>query len=245
QMRRQFPAETLRELADSIRQHGILQPILVRRLLQGYELIAGERRWRAARMAGLERIPAIVRQEPEAEDSLLLGLIENLQREDLNPIEEAQGIQRLIEQFGLTHEEAATRLGKHRVAISQALRLLNGCPALISATAAGAVSAGHARALVGLPSPEAQEQGLKAVLARQLSVRQTERWVREYNPPRPQLRPAAEPDSEDPLADLRRRLEQKFGPRVSLRGNATRGRLTIPYGSAQDLEDLAARLLGS
>ncbi|MBO0687691.1 MAG: ParB/RepB/Spo0J family partition protein [Candidatus Dormibacteraeota bacterium] len=243
QMRRQFPAETLRELADSIRQHGILQPILVRRQPQGYELIAGERRWRAARMAGLERIPAIVRQEPEAEDGLLLGLIENLQREDLNPIEEAQGIQRLIEQFGLTHEEAAARLGKHRVAISQALRLLNGCPALVSATAAGAVSAGHARALVGLPSPEAQEQGLKAVLGRQLSVRQTERWVREYHPPRLQRRPAAEPDTEDPLAGLRRRLEERFGRKASVRGTASRGQLTIPYRSAQDLEDLAARLL--
>jgi len=175
QMRKHFPAESLRELADSIRQHGVLQPILVRRLPDGYELIAGERRWRAARLAGVERVPAIIRHEADAEDSLLLGLIENLQREDLDPIEEARGIRRLIDQFGLTHEDAAARLGKHRVAVTQALRLLNACPAVVSATAAAAITAGHARALVGLPSSEAQEQGLKVVLARHLSVRATAR----------------------------------------------------------------------
>src|SRR5919197_3136129 len=177
QMRRRFPADSTRELAESIRAHGVLQPILVRRTPDGYQLIAGERRLRAAKQAGLERIPAIVREAVRDEDSLLLGLVENLQREDLDPIEEARGIQRLIEQFGLTHEEAAGRLGRHRVAISQSLRLLQGCPALVSATAAGAFTAGHARALVGLPTREAQERGLRVVLARQLSVRQTERWV--------------------------------------------------------------------
>jgi ParB family transcriptional regulator, chromosome partitioning protein len=246
QMRRQFPAEALRELADSIRQHGILQPILVRRLPQGYELIAGERRWRAARMAGLERIPAIVRQQPAAEDGLLLGLIENLQREDLNPIEEAQGIRRLIEQFGLTHEEAAARLGKHRVAISQALRLLNGCPAVVSATTAGAITAGHARALVGLPTPEAQEQGLKAVLGRQLSVRQAERWVREYqpSPPRRRRSAAGEQEPSELLDDLRRRLERRFGRGVAVRGTPTRGQLTISYRTADELGQLAGLLLG-
>src|SRR5215475_9758976 len=189
QTRRQFPAEPLRELADSIRLHGLLQPVLVRRLTDGYELIAGERRWRAARLAGVERVPAIVRHEAETEDSLLLGLIENLQREDLDPIEEARGIKRLIDQFGLTHEEAAARLGKHRVAVTQALRLLSACPAVISATAAGAITAGHARALVGLPSPEAQEQGLKVVLGRHLSVRDIERWVHDYKPAQPKRKP--------------------------------------------------------
>jgi ParB family chromosome partitioning protein len=245
QMRKQFPAEALRELADSIRQHGIIQPILVRRLPEGYELIAGERRWRAARMAGLERIPAIVRHEV-AEESLLLGLIENLQREDLNPIEEAQGIQKLIEQFGLTHEEAATRLGKHRVAVSQALRLLNACPAVISATAAGAVTAGHARALVGLPTHQAQEQGLKAVLGRQLSVRQTERWVRGFNPPKPGRRPASvagATDAADVLATVRERLEERFGEAVSVRGTSSRGEVTIRYASTGELEGLLAVLL--
>jgi ParB family transcriptional regulator, chromosome partitioning protein len=245
QMRKQFPAEALRELADSIRQHGVIQPILVRRLPEGYELIAGERRWRAARMAGLERIPAIVRQDAAVE-SLVLGLIENLQREDLNPIEEAQGIQHLIEQFGLTHEEAAAQLGKHRVAVSQALRLLNGCPALISATAAGAITAGHARALVGLPSPAAQEQGLKAVLGRQLSVRQTERWVREFTPPMPERRPASvaghEEESAGLIAEVRQELEERFGEAVSLRGTSSRGEVSIRYATAGELQELMALL---
>jgi ParB family chromosome partitioning protein len=246
QMRKQFPAEALRELADSIRQHGVIQPILVRRLPDGYELIAGERRWRAARMAGLERIPAIVRQDPAVE-SLVLGLIENLQREDLNPIEEAQGIQHLIERFGLTHEEAATQLGKHRVAVSQALRLLNGCPALISATAAGAITAGHARALVGLPTPAAQEQGLKVVLGRQLSVRQTERWVREFSPPTPERRPAsvaAEDDDENGslMAEVRQELEERFGEAVSLRGTSARGEVSIRYSTPGELQELMALL---
>jgi ParB family chromosome partitioning protein len=246
QMRKQFPAEALRELADSIRQHGIIQPILVRRLPEGYELIAGERRWRAARMAGLERIPAIVRQDG-GEESLVLGLIENLQREDLNPIEEALGIQNLVERFGLTHEEAATRLGKHRVAVSQALRLLTGCSAVISAAAAAAISAGHARALVGLPTPAAQEQGLKAVLGRHLSVRQTEKWVRDFSPPRPPRRPTpiapAEPPEDDFVVDLRQQLEERFGQSISLRGTSSGGEVSIRYGTTDELQELVALLL--
>jgi ParB family chromosome partitioning protein len=248
QMRKHFPAESLRELADSIRQHGVLQPILVRRLPDGYELIAGERRWRAARLAGVDRIPAIVRGETQAEDSLLLGLIENLQREDLDPIEEARGIKRLIDQFGLTHEEAAARLGKNRVAITQALRLLNACPAVLSATAAGAISAGHARALVGLPTPEAQEQGLKVTLARNLSVRETERWVREYQPPEPRSRARRRRRSEEPLdpemADLAERLQQRFGASVSVTGGRSRGQISFHYASVEELQGLVELLLG-
>ena len=253
QMRKHFPAETLRELADSIRQHGVLQPLLVRGLPDGYELIAGERRWRAARLAGVERVPAIVRHEADSEDSLLLGLIENLQREDLDPIEEAHGIKRLIDQFGLTHEEAAARLGKHRVAVTQALRLLNGCPAVLSATAAGAISAGHARALVGLPSSEAQEHGLKVVLGRHLSVRDTERWVHDYKPVRPRRRPAAEPADADAgddgpgdevVAEALERLRERFGGGVSVSGDGARGHVSFRYTSAEELQILLDLLLG-
>jgi ParB family chromosome partitioning protein len=242
QMRRQFREEPLRELAESIKQHGLLQPVLVTRLPEGYRLIAGERRWRAARMAGVERIPAIVRHETGPELSLLLGLIENLQREDLDPIEEARGIQRLIEQFGLTHEETAARLGKNRVAVTQALRLLNGCPAVVSATAAGAISAGHARALVGLRSAEAQEQGLKAVLARHLSVRQTERWVRDFTP-----EDAAQKRKERPKArgmgPVVQQLQDRFGGAVRVTGNRRRGAVTIRYASKEELDNLMAFLL--
>jgi len=247
QTRRQFPAEPLRELADSIRLHGVLQPVLVRRLTDGYELIAGERRWRAARLAGVEHIPAIVRRDAEPQESLLLGLIENLQREDLDPIEEARGIKRLIEQFGLTHEDAAARLGKHRVAVTQALRLLTAGPAVISATSAGAITAGHARALVSLPSPEAQEHGLKVVLGRNLSVRETERWVRDYQPSQPRRRPArsvqAGDEADGDVAQLLALLQQRYGNAVGIAGSRSEGMVTLRYNDAEALDKLVQVLL--
>ena len=233
QVRVRFEAEGMRELAESIREHGLLQPVLVKRIPDGYELIAGERRWRAARMAGLKKVPALIRTEREEGDQLLLGLIENLQRKDLDPIEEAQGIKRLIDQFGLTHEQAAARLGRHRVAVSQSLRLLNSCPALLSATAAGAVSAGHARALVGLPTPAAQEHGLKVVLAKGLSVRQTERWVSSYQPPRPRR---GKPVAAAELGDLAGLLSDRLKAAVSIVGGPAKGRVVIEYTSREELE---------
>ena len=242
QVRTRFEAEPMRELADSIREHGLLQPILVKRVQDGYELIAGERRWRAARMAGLKKIPALIREERDDQDQLLLGLIENLQRKDLDPIEEANGIKRLIEQFGLTHEQAAARLGKHRVAVSQSLRLLSACPALISATQAGAISAGHARALVGLPTPTAQEQGLKVVLAKGLSVRQTERWTAAYRPGAPKADRGRRPDPA--LGGLAGSLAARLRATVSIVGGPAKGRIVIEYTSRQELERIA-ELLGS
>lgn len=240
QVRRRFAADALRDLTDSIRAHGVLQPILVRRAPDGFELIAGERRWRAARQAGLDKVPAIVREAASDNESLLLGLIENLQREDLDPIEEARGIERLIEQFGLTHEEAASRLGRHRVAVSQSLRLLQASPAVMSATAAGAISAGHARALVGLPDAAAQERGLRVVLAKQLSVRQAERWVRTYQPP---AKPRGRAASARATSELAEALREALGTPVTITG-ATRGRLVIEFHSRTQLEAIAARLTG-
>src|SRR2546429_3357474 len=146
QVRSRFEAEPLSELAESIRLHGVLQPILVRKLTDGFELIAGERRWRAARLAGLGQVPAVVRSEAGNDEQLVLGLIENLQRTDLDPIEEARGLRRLIEEFGLTHEEVADRLGKHRVSVTQSLRLLGGCPAVQSAVGSAVISAEIGRA---------------------------------------------------------------------------------------------------
>lgn len=239
QARKRFEADTLLELAESIRQHGVLQPILVRRLSDGYELIAGERRWRAARMAGLKHIPAIVRG-PEQE-ALLLGLVENLQREDLDPIEEARGIKRLIDQFGLTHEEAAARLGKHRVTVTQSLRLLSACPAVISATSAGAISPGHARALAGLPLEE-QERGLKVILGRGLSVRATERWVQEHRPrnlPRARGRPTSLPGA----SELAARLQERFATPVSIRLGPRSAELAFRCRGPQQLAELMERLL--
>ena len=238
QVRSRFDAEPLGELAESIRLHGVLQPLLVRKHADGYELIAGERRWRAARLAGLRAVPAVVRSEAGSDEQLVLGLIENLQRTDLDPIEEARGLRRLIEEFGLTHEEVAQRLGKHRVSVTQALRLLGGCAAVQSAVASGVISAGHARALIALDSQAAQEQGLKVVIAKHLSVRQTENWVRTY---RPRRRRHVESSSD--LRAIAADIESTLGLPVKLTGNLNRGRLELGYSTREELERVCAKLL--
>jgi len=238
QVRTRFDAEPLGELAESIRLHGVLQPLLVIRLQDGYELIAGERRWRAARLAGLTAVPAVVRSASDDDQQLVLGLIENLQRTDLDPIEEARGLQRLTEEFGLTHEEVAQRLGKHRVSVTQSLRLLAACPAVQSAVAAGAITAGHARALVALEAQATQEHGLKVVIARHLSVRQTENWVRTYRP-----RPRARTDSTAELRALAADVESSLGLPIKLTGTINRGKLVLTYSSREELERVCAKLV--
>ena len=237
QVRTRFDSEPLGELAESIRQHGVLQPLLVRRHVDGYELIAGERRWRAARLAGLTSVPAVVRNDTGSDQQLVLGLIENLQRSDLDPIEEARGLQRLTEEFGLTHDDVAQRIGKHRVSVTQSLRLLSACPAVQSAVGAGAISAGHARALVALDSVAAQEHGLKVVVARRLSVRQTENWVRTYRPRRPARGESAE------LRAVAAELEKALGLPIRVRGTANRGKLEIRYSSREELDRVCAKLV--
>lgn len=241
QVRRSFAPEPLRELAESIREHGLLQPVLVRPLPDGYQLIAGERRGRAARLAGQARIPALVRDADAPADRLLLGLIENLQREDLNPLEEAQGIQTLVQRHGLTHEEVAVRLGRNRVSITQTLRLLSAAPAVQSAAAGGLISAGHARALAGLAEPVAQELGLKVVVGRRLSVRQTEAWVKRYSPPR-KLRLV--PPRASALEGLAEELSDRLGLPVRVIGSGRRGRVVISYSTGAELERISARLRG-
>jgi len=238
QVRSRFDAEPMGELAESIRLHGVLQPLLVRKHADGYELIAGERRWRAARLAGLRAVPAVVRSEASSDEQLVLGLIENLQRTDLDPIEEARGLRRLIEEFGLTHEEVAQRLGKHRVSVTQALRLLGGCAAVQSAVASGVISAGHARALIALDSQAAQEQGLKVVIAKHLSVRQTENWVRTYRPRR-----RHHTESSIDLRAIAANIESSLGLPVKLTGNLNRGRLELGYSTREELERVCAKLL--
>ena len=238
QVRTRFDAEPLGELAESIRLHGVLQPLLVRKLSDGYELIAGERRWRAARLAGLTAVPAVVRSGASNDEQLVLGLIENLQRADLDPIEEARGLRRLTEEFGLTHEEVAQRIGKHRVSVTQSLRLLAGCPAIQSAVAAGIISAGHARALVALDGQSAQEQGLKVVIARHLSVRQAENWVRTYRPRRKQR-----VDSTAELRAIGAGIESKLGLPMKLTGSLNRGKIELRYSSREELERVCAKLL--
>jgi ParB family chromosome partitioning protein len=238
QVRTRFEAEPLSELAESIRLHGVLQPLLVRRLADGYELIAGERRWRAARLAGLTAVPAVVRNDAGNDEQLVLGLIENLQRADLDAIEEARGLRRLTEEFGLTHEEVAQRIGKHRVSVTQSLRLLAVCPAVQSAVAGGVISPGHARALLALEGQPAQEHGLKVVIARHLSVRQAENWVRTYRPRRKQRT-----DSTAELGAIAASIESKLGLPIKLTGSLNRGKIELRYSSREELELVCAKLV--
>ncbi len=239
QVRRVFNADAIRDLADSIRDHGLLQPVLVRRLPDGYQLLAGERRWQAARLAGVTRIPALVREAPDESTRLVLGLIENLQREDLNPIEEAHGLRMLIDQFGLTQEEIANRVGRNRVSVAQALRLLTACPALQSAVASGALTAGHGRALAGLPTFSDQERGMKVALARRLSVRQTEAWVKGYVPGKALPTSTGRPGA---LARLGDELSAALGTPVKLTGSLGQGKVTIAYASKEALRSIADKL---
>ena len=177
QPRKQFDPDALADLADSIREHGIIQPLTVRKLQSGYyQIIAGERRWRAARMAGLDQVPAIV-IEADDRKAMELAMIENLQREDLNPMEEAEGYQQLMSQYNLTQEETAQRVGKSRSAVANALRLLNLCPPVRAMVEDGRLSNGHARTILPL-SPALQEKAADAILKSDLSVRQTELLVK-------------------------------------------------------------------
>ena len=177
QPRKQFDPDALADLADSIREHGIIQPLTVRKLQSGYyQIIAGERRWRAARMAGLDQVPAIV-IEADDRKAMELAMIENLQREDLNPMEEAEGYRQLMEQYNLTQEETAQRVGKSRSAVANALRLLNQCPSVRAMVEDGRLTSGHARTILPL-SPALQKKAADAVLKSDLSVRQTELLVK-------------------------------------------------------------------
>ena len=177
QPRKQFDPDALADLSDSIREHGIIQPLTVRKLQSGYyQIIAGERRWRAARMAGLDQVPAIV-IEADDRKAMELAMIENLQREDLNPMEEAEGYRQLMEQYNLTQEETAQRVGKSRSAVANALRLLNLCPSVRAMVEDGRLTSGHARTILPL-SPALQKKAADAVLKSDLSVRQTELLVK-------------------------------------------------------------------
>lgn len=240
QPRRKFSESSLQELADSIRGQGVLQPILVRPLPEGgYELVAGERRWRAARLAGVKAIPAVVK---EADDRLtsILSLIENLQREDLNPIEQAEAFRKLMEEFGLSQEEVAARTGKDRTTVSNLLRLLNLPKAILEEVLSGALSAGHARALLALPSERAQLELCNRIKTKGLSVRETERLTRE-----PGRRRKAPPKGKDVfLLEAEESLRRRFGTKVNIRGSVKRGRVEIEYFSGEELEGLLALLRG-
>ena len=238
--------DALEALAESIRQHGVIQPVLVTETLDGYQLVAGERRVRAARLAGLERIPAVVRQLAD-QQQLELALVENLQREDLDPIEAARAYRQLIDEFAFTQEDLASRVGRARSTVANTLRLLELNSAVQDAIVAGSITEGHARAIGGLPT-DSQAHVAAAVMEDDLSVRQTEELVRRLREPRPTTSdmadatpgPAADPDIERVEEDLRRSL----GTKVRLTRTRRGGRITIEYYGDDELARLYQRLVG-
>ena len=244
QPRKHFDEGALADLADSIRIHGIIQPLTVRRLASGYyQIIAGERRWRAAKSAGLSEIPAVI---IEADDRKVmeLGLIENLQREDLNPAEEARGYRTLMEEYGLTQDQVARQMGKSRPAVANTLRLLALPDELMELLEDGSLSAGHARAILALPSSALQREAAKKVIKDQLSVRQTEALVKVMQKGKPDKPKPAEESLSLYLGELEKDLSGRLGRKVKIAHRGKKGRIELEYYDSQDLEGLLALLQG-
>ena len=244
QPRKRFDPETLADLAESIRTHGIIQPLTVRRLSSGYyQIIAGERRWRAAKLAGLSEVPAVI---IEADDRRVmeLGLIENLQREDLNPMEEALGYQALVQDYGLTQEEAAQRVGKSRPAVANAMRLLALPDAIQALLEEGKLSAGHGRAILSVPDSALQKKLAQKVVQEGLSVRQTEAMAKRLAQADAEASPA--PKAADPMKLYReaaaKDLTQRWGRKVSISMGPKKGRLEFEFYDDADLTELLDRL---
>ena len=236
QPRKQFDPDALADLADSIRQHGIIQPLTVRKLQSGYyQIIAGERRWRAARMAGLRQVPVVV-IEADDRKAMELAMIENLQREDLNPMEEAEGYRTLMEQYGLTQEETSQRVGKSRSAVANALRLLHLSDEVRVLVEEGKLSGGHARALVPLTT-ELQKKAAAVIIKDDLSVRQTELLVKKLTADKPQ-KPVKDAGSVDYAAEAARELSERLGRPCKIVTGRKKGRLELEYYGVDDLNAL-------
>ena len=245
--------EALEELAISIRQQGVIQPIVVRPLSRPtpegahYEIIAGERRWRAAKIAGLKRIPAMIRPVAD-EAAIAMALIENIQRENLNPLEEARALERLIAEFGVTHEQAAEAVGRSRAAVSNLLRLLELAPEVADMVEKRRLDMGHARALLGIASRREQVMAAQQVVAQGLSVRDTEALVRQTTHPptgATKARNAAPQQADPDVRALERDLTDRLGAKVLIQqGSGGKGRLTIAYNSLDELEGILTRIRG-
>ena len=251
QPRRRFDQEHLKELADSIATHGVLLPVVVQRAGDGYRIIAGERRYRAARLAGLSTIPAVIRAATGTEH-LELALVENLQRSDLNPVEEARGYRRLMELGGHTQDQVAQRVGKSRAAVTNALRLLKLPDDMVAAVEHGKITAGHARALLAVTGDAARSALFDRIAAEGLSVRAAEAAAHRHDSaPEPTGDDGGAADSPaapafDPeLAGLQQRLIDALGTKVDVRGSPRRGRITVDYYSTDDLERICERITGA
>ena len=241
QPRKQFDPESLADLADSIREHGIIQPLTVRKLQSGYyQIIAGERRWRAARMANLSDVPAVI-IEADDKKAMELALIENLQRQDLNPLEEALGYQTLMNEYGLTQEEAAGRVGKSRPAVANALRLLGLCPEVQERVRKGELSAGHARAILQLKSEKKQQEAAQKIVALGLSVRQAELLCKNMSKePVPQKK---EVFAVDYVAECEKSLSKHLGRGVKIVNGKRKGRFELEFYGQEDLQNLLDALM--
>jgi ParB family chromosome partitioning protein len=244
QPRQNFHPERLQELADSIRVHGIVQPLVVRRQGERYFLIAGERRWRAAKLAGLPTVPAIVREVPDNQ-VLEITLIENIQREELNPVEIAEALAGLLNDAKLTHEQVAERTGKNRSTVTNYIRLLTLQDEVRARVASGELSMGHAKVLLGVESAEMQKTLAARIVAQGLSVRHTESLVRERDSSTAAQKQSLSPAQEDPnISAAVLEMERALGTRVRLVGNDSRGRLIIEYHSSDDLDRIYEILVG-
>src|SRR6058998_588630 len=244
QPRKDFAREALQELIDSIRQHGIIQPLIVRQAGTRFELIAGERRWRAAQEVGLASVPAIVRTANDLE-VLELSLIENLQRADLNPIEEAQGYARLANEFGMRQEDIAVKVGRSRAAVANALRLLDLHPQVQVWLAQNLLSVGHAKVLLALKAPEEQLLTAETVLRRNATVRSTERLVARQlgiGRSRRKQRAAGQTVTSAAVEDLQNRLQQHLATHVTVHHGEKRGRIEIEYYGSDDLQRIVTAL---
>lgn len=241
QPRQDFDEEELQSLAESISVHGILQPLTVRELDNGYyQIIAGERRWRAARLANLSEVPAVI-IEADDKKAMELALIENLQRQDLNPVEEALGYQTLIEEYGLTQEEAAGRVGKSRPAVTNALRLLGLCPEVLERLRKGELTAGHARAILSLKSEKKQQEAAQKIVALGLSVRQAELICKNMS-----REPAPEKEitlAVDYVAECEKSLSKHLGRGVKIVNGKRKGRFELEFYGQDDLQTLLDALM--
>lgn len=240
QPRREFDPVALSELENSIRQNGVITPITVRKTKTGYQIVAGERRWRAARAAGLEEIPAYI-LEIDDEEAYKLALIENLQRQDLNPIEEALGFKKLIDDLGLSQDKAAEKVGRSRPYVTNSLRLLSLPKPIMEMVASGALSAGHGRALVTLDEKKALE-GAKIIIERELSVRETESLAKRLAEDKPEKKDAKKDTVAMYIRELEREMASKTNHTVRISHGAKKGKLTIEYYGNEDLERICAAL---
>lgn len=241
QPRQDFDEEELQALADSISVHGVIQPLTVRETGTGYyQIIAGERRWRAARLANLTDIPVVI-IEADDKKAMELALIENLQRQDLNPVEEALGYRSLIDEYGLTQEDAAARVGKSRPAVANALRLLGLCPEVLEQLRSGQLSAGHARAILALKEPKKQQDAAKKIIALSLSVRQAETLCK--NMSKEPLPKEKEVFAVDYVAECEKNLSKHLGRKVTIVNGKRKGRFELEFYGQEDLQALLDALM--